>query len=897
MLTDAVAGKGAVAMVVGTVATGKTELLERIAGEGVEHGVVAVNATGARAERDLPLGVMSQLLHDAPLPDDERERALNLLHEGTRSVLAGGGQGQLDVQVVHALCTLLLELADRCPVALLVDDLQDADPASLLCLAYLARRVRYAPVLLLLGMSDFGRTGDPLAAELLRPGHSGRIRLSPLSEAGVRQLVTARIGEPAAARFAAGWHAVSGGNPRLVEALLEDHESTGDGAPGDHYGHAVVSCLHSGGAEIVQVARGVAVLAASESLEKLLDIDPGTVARSVRALTAAGLLADGRFRHPAARSAVLAELDEQQLSVLHSRAASVAYDSGAGAAAVADHLVTAGQVDEQWGVPVLEDAARQALRDGRVEAAVRCLKLAWRACTDEQHRVRIMTTLVRAEWRINPSISTGYLPELTSALQKGVLRGGDAIVLAKALLWHGQFAEANDVLERVAATGADLQPDTVAELATTRPWLRCSYPQFLKHLRQGPAVVSSVAASRRLESATALAEVLGRGPSRDVTQAVERTLGSIRLDEISLDTVESALLTLVYGGQAERAVPWCDTFIEEAYTRRAPSRQARLAAIRSEIAVRLGDLPGAERHARLALRLMPPSSWGVAVGVPLANLILALTGMGRFDEVADQLDQPVPEAMFQTRFGLHYLHARGRYSLATNHLGLALRDFRLCGKLMATWEMDVAGLVPWRAEAAEVYLRMGKLDEARRLAEDQITRCGRELPRVHGMALRTLALAGQSRHRPMLLRQAADLLQSGGDRYELARALVELTEAYLSIGESRRAGTIGRRARAVAEECQAAPLARSLSRDADWADAEGAQAPASSAETAVLSEAERRVAALAAVGYTNREISEKLYVTVSTVEQHLTRTYRKLNVSRRSDLPANLHLDFLGTGS
>jgi DNA-binding CsgD family transcriptional regulator len=55
-----------------------------------------------------------------------------------------------------------------------------------------------------------------------------------------------------------------------------------------------------------------------------------------------------------------------------------------------------------------------------------------------------------------------------------------------------------------------------------------------------------------------------------------------------------------------------------------------------------------------------------------------------------------------------------------------------------------------------------------------------------------------------------------------------------------------------------------------------------------LTDAERRVAALAAVGYTNREISGKLYITISTVEQHLTRIYRKLNVRQRSDLPTSL---------
>ncbi|HET9171567.1 MAG TPA: helix-turn-helix transcriptional regulator, partial [Actinospica sp.] len=57
---------------------------------------------------------------------------------------------------------------------------------------------------------------------------------------------------------------------------------------------------------------------------------------------------------------------------------------------------------------------------------------------------------------------------------------------------------------------------------------------------------------------------------------------------------------------------------------------------------------------------------------------------------------------------------------------------------------------------------------------------------------------------------------------------------------------------------------------------------------AVLSDAERRVAVLAAAGHTNRQIAHKLYITVSTVEQHLTKIYRKLSVSRRSELVTRL---------
>lgn len=47
---------------------------------------------------------------------------------------------------------------------------------------------------------------------------------------------------------------------------------------------------------------------------------------------------------------------------------------------------------------------------------------------------------------------------------------------------------------------------------------------------------------------------------------------------------------------------------------------------------------------------------------------------------------------------------------------------------------------------------------------------------------------------------------------------------------------------------------------------------------------ERRVATLAAGGHTNRAIAKRLHITVSTVEQHLTRVYRKLCVANRAEL-------------
>ncbi len=58
--------------------------------------------------------------------------------------------------------------------------------------------------------------------------------------------------------------------------------------------------------------------------------------------------------------------------------------------------------------------------------------------------------------------------------------------------------------------------------------------------------------------------------------------------------------------------------------------------------------------------------------------------------------------------------------------------------------------------------------------------------------------------------------------------------------------------------------------------------------TTELTPQERRVARLAANGHTNVVIARELHITVSTVEQHLTRVYRKTGATRRVDLGAAL---------
>jgi DNA-binding CsgD family transcriptional regulator len=55
-----------------------------------------------------------------------------------------------------------------------------------------------------------------------------------------------------------------------------------------------------------------------------------------------------------------------------------------------------------------------------------------------------------------------------------------------------------------------------------------------------------------------------------------------------------------------------------------------------------------------------------------------------------------------------------------------------------------------------------------------------------------------------------------------------------------------------------------------------------------LSAAERRVADLAASGATNKEIAAALFMSAKTVEAHLSRIYRKLDVRSRTELASHI---------
>jgi DNA-binding NarL/FixJ family response regulator len=90
----------------------------------------------------------------------------------------------------------------------------------------------------------------------------------------------------------------------------------------------------------------------------------------------------------------------------------------------------------------------------------------------------------------------------------------------------------------------------------------------------------------------------------------------------------------------------------------------------------------------------------------------------------------------------------------------------------------------------------------------------------------------------------------------------------------------------LAARCGARPLA---ARAREELRATGAR-PRSEWRTGVeaLTPSELRIVRLASEGRTNRAIAHELYVTLKTVEGHLSRAYAKLGIEGRADLPGLL---------
>lgn len=915
LLDECAEGAGQAVLVEGPLGNGKTELLRVFSGRAAgRHGVRVVSAGCSAQERALPFGVVGQLFRAAHWSTRPVERLVAHTDLTAPSRPAAATHLSRAPELLHAcreLARPVFEAAEK-PLLMVVDDIGDADEESLYFLQYLVRHLPQSRLLLLLADGTTLRSERrKMYAELFRHPHVHRLHLRPLSRASTLRLVAEGLGEEESRQVGDDLADAAGGNPLLLHTLVEEHRTGAE----PRYGSALLSCLHRADPGVLRVVRALAVLGEDTEPADVArvaggDDGPETVAEVLAALTAAGLMdATGRLRTDDARTDVLDDLTTHEHAELQLRAARLRLDAGAGAEAVAHHLVAAGHAPAPWAVPVLTEAAEQALLDHRPRFAADCLRLAHRATVDERAKAVVRHRLAHAEWQLSPSVAARHLAALTAAVRAGHLGLDEALSVVRQLLWHGRGEEAVAVLDllRSRAESADRnEPAEAGALRDAETWLAYTHPVLARGRRppRVPAELRHVVLpgiDPFLGAAAALAGALAVGRAAD---AVGRALQILREAQLHSGTAwaeEAALLglrVLMRAGRTDDAAAWSERLLVLAERHDTPTASALYAAARGETALLLGELTTAQESSVAALTHLSPAAWGVAVGSPLSTLVLAATRAGEHRTAAKHLTHAVSEAMFQSQYGLHYLYARGHHHLAIQHSHAALADFLSCGELVRGWGLDAAGAVPWRTYAAEAWLRLDNRDQAWQLIQEQLSRPDADRAQVRGPALRLLAAAGPPGRRIPLLTEAVDLTESSGDRHEQIRVLTDLSRAFQAAGNKRRARLLLRQGLHVANMCGMGSLARELLSVSGDLDSGGPADGGSRDDSGIgaLTESERRVASLAVLGYTNREIALRLYITASTVEQHLTQVYRKLGVRRRKDLPADLWANLRKTG-
>ncbi|GCB53296.1 AAA family ATPase [Streptomyces sp. NL15-2K] len=864
-LDEAAAGWGQLVVVSGPVGIGKTALLHAFGDEAAKGGARVLRACVLDKARTSH-SVLEHLPGDvaSPFADD-----------GSRPV--------------DRFASELLDFSASAPIVLLIDDLDDVDVESPGCLGGLLARIWSARILVVASEATGAAEGTGIRwTNVVHPAPCRFLPLGPLTPAAVSEMLAESSGFLPTTRIAERCLEITGGSPALLRALVRDMNAgpyTAGTEPlvGGHFSRVVVSCLHRCAPDVAHIARAVAVLGDDASppiVAMLARRNQDAVNRAVAVLTDMGLLSNGRFRHAGARAAVLNDMTDEERSTLHGRAARLLYDEGASATVVAGHLAATHQIEGAWSVSALAESAQHALEGGDVTLATSCLRLAREACSGKAECARLTAALMRVQWWVNPAAARRHLSGLLEELWAGYLEPRDALTVFGGLFWTGQVAEAERALELLSAGGTPPQ-----DHAWLSAWFSAWYP------RHAPAL--STASQQGTVSSSLMGHLWQRRTTEGALAGMDDFLSGSTADDVALREVVTAFTALVHSDPADDVVARCYALEPQVDGDAPVAAQALYQACRALVALRTGDTEEALAHAEAALGLMPAESWGVALAVPLACAVTATTVMGRYEEGANHLARALPEAAFDTPFGLLYLQARGQFYLATGRPRNGLSDLEECEQRLATWRVALPGLATWRSQAAQALVELGEVRKARRMVDLQLSTLSREQVRLRGTTLRIRAATEPPDRRTPLLSKAIGLLQQSGDRLELARAFADLARTHTVLGEQALARTAAQRCAVLAEQCAAQPLLERMIRAFPELRAEEAISP-NNPDAPILSTSERKVAVLASQGHTNRQIAKKLHVTVSTVEQHLTRVYRKLQIRRRSELTLRLALGEMG---
>ncbi len=909
----AVGGDGGAVLIEGEAGSGKTSLVRAATQAGRDGGCRVLQATGSSLEQGYPFGIVRQWF-DPVLRSLTAEERRGLLAGRAAHALAAieptsEPVGSL-VAVLDGLHWMMTALTDRGPVLAVVDDAQWADPDSLQVLAYLLPRMASLPVAIVVA----SRTGElrrtPLASAIA--SGASRLELGPLSLASVATLVEGVLGPHDSDAFVRACHASTGGNPFLVGALLDELRRTGV-TPSDDAAErvgslgpravssAVVARLAVLPTAVLDVACALCILgdgATKAELSGATGLSAVEVASALDELERAGVVTaedDPRFVHAITRNAVYTDMGRAARATLHRRAVAILRAGDAPEERIVAHLLATGLPLEDDGVALVRAAAATALGRGAAAAAIDVLRRALPACETDDHRGAVLRDLGVAELLLDGPSAVEHLTaalELTDRPEDRVVVGS---ALSRALVFADEPEEAATVaVQATEAAEALGDVDLVHRMealqfagARLEPRLDVVRKTRLDVFRR-EGLHSAGPGARALMAAVNYHEA--RSLDTTAAEAVTRAQWALadghlaEIDNGGTDFMAAVLVLLA--ADSPKVCDVLESGMSHARTTGDVFAYAGCSLFLGQALHQRGDLVDAISAAEAGIDASV--EYGVAIGLPWGTGILA----GIYDAAGDH------EAAARTlRLAFHsgdvpdnaiwhaFVFARARSLLSRGHAAEAVQAAIDCGRRFERIDGSNPAMMPWRSLAAEALVVGGsELDRAGELAHEEVALARRwGAPRALGHALR-IAASTVPGGDLACLEESVAVLTDANVRLDHAQSLVALGAAIRRRGHRAAARTHLVQGLAIARSCGAVPLAETAAEELAAAGGRPGRVPASG--VAALTPSERRVAVLAAEGHTNRAIAQRLFVTQKTVEFHLGQTFRKLAISRRTELHA-----------
>jgi DNA-binding CsgD family transcriptional regulator len=804
-----------------------------------------------------------------------------------------------DVVKPHAVARATLEVlrsfASVTPVLVAIDDVQWLDTESARTLGFVLRRLDGDPVSVLMTRRGSHGTGD---LDSVLSG-TDRLRVGPLSDADMEALLDRRFPQPMPHAPKARVLAAAAGNPLYaIELVAAQHDEDSLVVPArleelltDRLARLPPHTLEPLAATASLAAPTVALVTAALGAEAKAGLECALDAGVVR-------VHEGRlwFSHPLLGMVAWNRVSPSLRRSLHTRLAGVVPDDEERAR----HLVLAADGPDPDTAAAAERAAQLARARGAPETAAQLAEASTRLTPPD-----LVADLRRRQ------ISAGYHRATAGDVRRG--REHMAAALPDTphgperadLLWRlgmltffdGNLRRAVELLEQAhseANSDEAVAVQVLARLSGLYGWqgrldesLRCwstalDWAQANGDKRTELQLLATFGLTPLLAEAIALP---------DLIQLVTRLIGTTGPYSPHEDPEADLALFCFMAGDTTAATERLGRIHQRAVDHGEEIGQAGVASLLAQVELAAGNWQRARQLAEETTLIAHRAPVVRMIGMDLKPVALVEAHCGNVEAArlaaTTLLEHAGRAGVFPVQLeakailGFVALSC-GNARDAHSELGAVLDQLHHKG--IREW-----GWLPLVFCELDALVELGEFDQATSLAQ-QI--------QAHGETTdRPLELATAARGRGLIHAAHGNWANA---QAELTDSLAHLDRLGWPFDRARTLlalGIVQRRAkhkRAARETLQQALAIFDKLGAQLWstkATAELARIGGRTAEPGGLTATERKVAELAADGYTNREIADRLFLSVKTVAGHLTSIYAKLGVRSRTELSRRLHND------